>query len=435
MDAASWYLIIGLLLLLIALIGVRVARWPLTTAVIYLVIGVAMGRLGWMSLDVIADARWLEIASEIAVTVSLFSVGLKLRLPFNAPRWRLPLALATVSMTLTVAMIAVLGVYWLGLPLGAAVVLGAVLAPTDPVLASDLQVTHTRDTDPVRTTLTGEAGMNDGTAFPLLMLGLGLLGQHALGAHGLRWLAVDVVWMVPAGAAIGVVVGSSVAHLVLYLRRRYQEALGFDDFLALGLIATAYGAAHLIHAYGFVAVFAAGWAVRAVERRQTQAAPRTTIPPSASPARNHATDPRRAPAVLAEGVLRFNDHMDRIGELALVLLVGALLATMSPDARAMAFAAVLLLAIRPLAVAPICAIAGYRPLRTALVSWFGIRGIGSIYYLAYAITHGLSPTDALPIATLTLTAIAASTVLHGVSSTPLMRAYAAQYPTPPSRRT
>ena len=124
----------------------------------------------------------------------------------------------------------------LGLTLGAAILLGAILAPTDPVLASDVQLAHPHDRDRLRFTLTGEGGLNDGTAFPFVMLGLGLLGLHDLGPDGLRWLAVDVVWAVVVGLAIGFALGTLVGRLVVHLRSARREFTGADDFLALGLI-------------------------------------------------------------------------------------------------------------------------------------------------------------------------------------------------------
>ena len=140
-------------------------------------------------------------------------------------------------MTITVGFVALIGVVGFNLPLGAAVLLGAILAPTDPVLASDVQTEHPWDVDCLRFSLTGEAGLNDGTAFPFVMLGLGLLGLHELGEFGWRWLAIDVLWAIVGGLGIGSLLGNLVGRFVLYLRREHKEAIGTDDFLALGLIA------------------------------------------------------------------------------------------------------------------------------------------------------------------------------------------------------
>ncbi|HSK09608.1 MAG TPA: cation:proton antiporter, partial [Vicinamibacterales bacterium] len=243
-------------------------RLPLSASMLYLAAGFLLGPAGagLFDLDVVDGATLVEHVTEIAVIVSLFTAGLKLRLPFSDGRWRPPVLLAVVAMTLTVGAVAAVGVMGLALPLGAAVLLGAVLAPTDPVLASDVQVEHAHDAERLRFSLTGEAGLNDGTAFPFVMLGLGLLGLHEIGTGGWRWVFVDLLWAVPAGLAVGALAGTAIGRLVVYLRRAHGGAAGLDDFLALGLIALSYGVALLIHSYGFLAVFAAGLALRRIER-------------------------------------------------------------------------------------------------------------------------------------------------------------------------
>ena len=191
-----WFIAAGLVLVAMALAGTWVRRLPVTTALLYLAIGGIVGPLGLglLMVDPVAHAPAVELVSEIAVVVSLFTAGLKLRIPLRDRAWLLPVRLASLSMVITVGMVALVGVIGLGLPLGAAVLLGAILAPTDPVLASDVQVTHEHDRDRVRFTLTAEAGLNDGTAFPFVMLGLGLLGLHDLGESGLRWVLIDLAW-------------------------------------------------------------------------------------------------------------------------------------------------------------------------------------------------------------------------------------------------
>lgn len=264
-----WCVIIGALFISMALVSSVLKRLPLTTSILYLGAGIALGPLGFKLLDLnaVSQAHALERITEVAVLVSLFTSGLKLRLSLKDPMWQLPLRLAFGSMVLTVALISAIGVYGLGLPLGASILLGAILSPTDPVLASDVQVEDAGDRDRLRFSLTGEAGLNDGTAFPFVMLGLGLLGLHELGEGGWRWIAIDVLWSIVGGLAIGAGCGTLVGSLVLYLRREHKEAVGLDDFLALGLIAFSYGAALLCHSLGFLAVFAAGVALRATERR------------------------------------------------------------------------------------------------------------------------------------------------------------------------
>ena len=200
--------------------------------------------------------------------------------------------------------------------MSATVLLGAVLAPTDPVLASDVQVDHPTDGDRLRFSLTAEAGLNDGTAFPFVMLGLGLLGLHELGAGGWRWWTVDVAWAIGAGLVVGTLLGTLVGRLVIFLRREHREALGLDDFLALGLITLSYGVALLIHAYGFLAVFAAGLALRRIERRHAgegEPPPAVEVAMAGENAEREATDPDTAPAYMAQAVLGFTEQLERIG--------------------------------------------------------------------------------------------------------------------------
>lgn len=435
MDSARWYVLIGLLLIVLVIASGALRRLPISMAMLYLAIGWVVGTLGWVRLDPLEHSGVLEIATEIAVVVSLFAAGLKLRRPLRSRLWRLPLILAFASMALTVALIALLGWLWLALPLGAAVILGAVLAPTDPVLAAEVQVEHPNDVDRLRFTLTGEAGMNDGTAFPFVMLGLGLLGLHELGGQGIRWIAVDIVWATVAGVGVGAGLGLGVGRLIVYLRRTYKEAVGYDDFLALGLIAASYGIALVVHGYGFLAVFAAGLALRSVERDLSGDPEKTEVTNVAAAEAEMASHPQQAPGFMAASVLQFNEHMERLCELSLMLVAGALLSTVTFSVGALGFALVLICIIRPLAVGPICGARGMDLRQAALVSWFGLRGVGSLYYLFFAVNKGLAEPAARVVAELVLWVIATSVVVHGISATPLMKRYQASREGADSART
>lgn len=426
MDAVLWYLLVGGLLVVMALTGTLLARLPLSPAMLYLAVGYAVGPagVGLLALDPVRDAKLLERLAEVAVIVALFATGLKLRARPADAGWRPPVRLATASMAVTVGLVAAAGVYLLGLPVGAAVLLGAVLAPTDPVLAGDVQVADPSDRDRVRVALTGEAGLNDGTAFPFVMLGLGLLALHPLGDNALRWVAVDVVWAVGAGLAVGAALGTAVGALVLFLRRHHREAAGLDEFLALGLIALAYGAALLVHAYGFLAVFAAGYAVRRVEARATADAPPEgvkwlTIAAGEEP----AVRPETAPAVMAHAVLHFTEQAGRVLEVAAVVAIGSMVSAAVLTADALWLMLLLFLVIRPVAVWVGLVGSGVNGLPRRMIGWFGVRGVGSLYYLSFAVAHGFVGPDAGRMAHLTLAVVAASVVLHGVSVTPLMSFY------------
>ena len=453
MAFATWSALIGLLLVIMALSGSVLARLPLSTSMLYLGFGAALSPL-WLGASALSPhehAPLLERVAEIGVLLSLFTSGLKMSLGLGDGRWLLPLRLALTSMVITVALIALLGVAWLGLSVGAAILLGGILAPTDPVLASDVQVADPGDRDRLRFALTGEAGLNDGTAYPVVLFGLALLGLHEVGRYGWPGFALEVVWGIAGGIGIGAALGTLVGRLVLYLRRAHKEAVGLDNFLALGLIGMAYGVAILAHGYGFLAVFAAGVALRRLEQRATaaqtappasaakpgktgragqpekaKAASRAEVAhadPDASHAELVATDPQHAPAFMAHAVLSFNEQIERIGEVVAVVAIGMLLWAVAWQHTSWAFVAVLLLVVRPASVLLGLARSKTTLPQRALMGWFGIRGIGSLYYVMFAIDHGLDPVLADRLMALVFAVVVVSVVVHGVSVTPLMSLY------------
>ncbi len=434
MTFAIWALIAGAIFTVMALSGTLLRRLPLSTSMLYLLSGFALGPAGVAALDPspTADHNLLEVIAEAAVLVSLFAVGLKLALPLSDRRWRATLRLATLSMLITIAMLAAAGVVLLNLPLGAAILLAAMLAPTDPVLASDVQVADDDDRDSVRFSLTGEGGLNDGAAFPFVMLGLGLMGLHDVGAGYWRWITRDLIWAIAGGLMIGALCGYAIGRLVLYLRTRHQEAVGLDEFLMLGLIGVAYGAAQLASTYGFLAVFAAGLALQRSQRqpgrraksRAKDAELKTEL--ASADKQEVATDPQLAGAYMTQAIRGFNEQLERIVEVAVVVIVGAMLTLIKLPPYAIVYLLLLFLVVRPVAV--LFGLAGLQMARDQrlLIGWFGIRGIGSIYYLLYAIGQGLPPALAEQMVAIVLTAVAASIVVHGISVTPLMKLYAAR---------
>lgn len=446
MTVALWAVVAGLLLIAMAISTSLLNRLPISRAILYLLVGVGISPIGfgWLRISFTDDAALIEGVAEVVVLASLFTSGLKLRAPLTTRRWTRPLRLATVSMLVTVLLITLVGVALLDLPLGAAVLLGAVLAPTDPVLAADVQVADAHDRDELRFALTGEGGLNDGTAFPMVMLGLGLLGLHPIGAAGWRWVAVDLVWAVVAGIACGAAVGHGVGALVLYLRRIHKHALGLDNFIGLGVIALSYGVAVAIHGYGFLAVFAAGVAFRQIERRHSLQHAAVSSPARSRPTAEAAsgvaavagegkpaatlealaTDDHQAAAFMAHAVLTFNEQIEHLGEMVAVVVLGALLWTIDWQDVPWLFAISLLVVVRPVAVVIGLAGAASNRVQTGFMGWFGIKGIGSLYYLAYACDHGLEEPLATSLVALTLSTVVLSNVLHGISVTPLMRTYA-----------
>ena len=424
-------IIVGVLLIAMTVGGSLISRLPLSAAMLYLGVGMAIGPLGLglLRLDAQENRVLLERVTEIAVLISLFTSGMKLALPLNDRRWRIPLQLSTLSMIVTVGAITVLGIYGLGLSPGASVLLGAILAPTDPVLASDVQVANTDDRDRLRFGLTGEGGLNDGTAFPFVMLGLGLLGVHELGEGGWRWWAVDVLWAVAGGLGLGYLLGTLVGRAIIYLRMRHQEALRSDEFIALGLIALTYGLALLVSTYGFLAVFAAGLALRRIDKAQSLT---PATPPATAESGNElgpdeqAASGAEAPINMMNAVQRFNSQLESFIEVGIVLAVGVLISTVQFHRDVLWFVPVLFLLIRPLAVYVGLIGTHVKGSQRNLIGWFGIRGVGSLYYLLYAINHEIEPELAERLLSITVAVVVASVIAHGISVTPLMNHYEAR---------
>jgi len=420
MNNAALFMLVGGLLLAMGLTTPFIRRLPITSAMIYLAVGILVGPmvLGLFHFNPLKESALLEVLTEVAVLISLFAAGVKMPVPVTFVRWRAPVLLAFLAMAVSVAVVAVFAHYLLGLPLGAAILLGAIIAPTDPVLATDVQIRHPHDRDRLRFILTCEAGMNDGTAFPFVMLGLGLLGLHELGEFGLHWVLVDVLWATTAAIAIGVAAGSGVAYLVVRLRRNQRDAGLLDDFLGLGLIGVVYGLSVLSSAWGFLAVFFAAVALRQTELGLAGGAP--DLPQQLQTEMPGAIDDVAPTHHVSEASLVFKEHLERLSELVLILLIGGTLFLDSWSWRAIGFALFLFTIARPLSV--VASLLGTRiPWRIiGMTGWFGVRGIGSLYYLMYAIQHGLPEDLAVELIHLTLVVVTISIVVHGISVKPMM---------------
>ncbi|MGO4158841.1 cation:proton antiporter [Cupriavidus sp. YAF13] len=425
----TWAWVIGALLVTMGLISSQVKRLPLSASALYLLFGIGLGPwgLGLIRGDVTDrdHAAALEIVTEIALLVSLFAVGLRLRVHPRDRLWRVALRLATVGMLLTIAMLFAIGFWVMGLPAGVALLLAAILAPTDPVLASDVQVENTQDRDRMRFSLTGEGGLNDGAAFPFVILALGLMGAQDAGIGWQRWLWVDLLWASLAGLALGWSMGWLCSRAVLALRKRRHGAAGMESFFAVGLIGLAYGAALAVHSYGFLAVFAAGMAMRHVEHQENQDVEADEVLSATvfSEQESTAVQHDKAAAYLAHTVSEFSLDLERLAELSVMVAVGALLSIRMLRWEYLGLGLALILVVRPLAVAISTIGAALQPPQRRLIAWFGVRGIGSVYYLAYALAHGADFRHGAMLADATLYVVVLSVVLHGSSATPLMAMY------------
>lgn len=429
MTTTDWFLLIGLLMLARGLAATTISRLPVTSSIVYLLVGVVLGPmvLGLFSFDPIHNSKVLEALTEIAVLISLFSAGVKMPVPIILKRWSPSIRLAWLSMAITVGLVAAFSYYVLGLPLGAGVLLGAILAPTDPVLATDVQVRHAGDHDTLRFTLTSEAGMNDGSGFPFVMLGLALLGvgDIDIGSYGWKWALGDVLWATGAAFAIGGVAGAGLGRLGWSLRNKEPKHEVLDDLVGLGLIGVVYAVCELAHAWGFLAVFFAGLALRQTElvlagahkNRQGLLVPDD---PKADPANDDVPDPATTPLTVSAESLVFKEHLERLSELTLVLLLGGMLTLSSWNWRTWGTALFLFFIARPLSVMLGLAGTGLSLRIRLIIGWFGVRGIGSLYYLMYAINHGLPATIARDLIQITVVVVGLSILVHGTSVKPLM---------------
>lgn len=446
MTFLAWMGVAGLLLLTMALSSAFLRRLPITTSAVYLAIGILIGPvgLGWIEINFISSGVWIEHLTEIAVIVSLFVGGLKLRLPVRNPAWVAALRLAGPVMIASIAGVAVFSHLAFGFTWPSAFLLGAVLAPTDPVLAGMVSVNNAADHDRMRYGLSGEAGFNDGAAFPFVIFALMWMEYDRLGDWTVGWALHRVIWAIPAGLLLGFLLGKGLGQLAIWLRAKYQDSDAPNDFLAMALIAVAFVGAESIGAWGFLAAFAAGVGFRRAETKTVKDNPDIRHTPTPSEVRRDKADhsqihppaeelvdmaitdeelkhPARAAGLVVSEIISFGDTAERLMEVMLVLLVGVCVAVYW-DWRAVPLAAVLFFIIRPLAVLVFLAKSPTGMTQRLLMGWFGIRGIGSIYYLSYAMTHGLIDhlTD---LASMTLTVVALSIVAHGITSQPILSFY------------
>jgi sodium/hydrogen antiporter len=373
-----------------------------SASIIYLALGVGaaiviqLADVSWV--DPIGDHELVERLAELALIIALFGTGLQLDRPLDWPSWRGVTRLLAVTMPLTIAAVALFGTEVMGLSLGAAIVLGSILAPTDPVLAGDIGVGPPGDEEErePRFSITGEAGLNDGLALPFLFLGLFVVEEDGTGWLG-EWLVADVVYAVAAAVAIGAIVGYGLGGAAARLRRMRLLDRDFDAWLAIPSVLAIYGLSEIVGALGFVAAFVGGIAFRRYES-------------------THEYD-----KTVHEGA----EVVEKFGELALILLLGSMLTLDGlgePGLEGWLLVPALLLVIRPVAVLVSLLGARLPAGDRAFVAWFGVRGIGSIYYVALAIGAGvLSADDARLITWTVIAAILVSILAHGATASPLSR--------------
>ena len=339
--------------------------------------------------------------TEVCVLISLMGAGLALDRPVGWKAWRSTWRLIGLTMVASIVLVTLIAGTWLGLGLATALLLASVLAPTDPVLASEVQVAEPAEEpdapaeDEARFALTSEAGLNDGLAFPFTYAAVALSAAGLGWASFGHWVGVDLVWRLVAGVAIGVGAGWLLGKLFFNAPLQpLRLADHAEGFVALAATFLTYGLAELVHGYGFVAVFVCACTIRAAER--------------------------------SHGYHRvmhsYIEQLERLlTVLILVLLGGAvargLLSALQP--RDIVLVVVLLLVIRPAMGWLGMLGSGTGPRERAVISFFGVRGIGSLFYVSWALGHGQFEQPERLWAIVALT-VAGSVLLHGVTATPAM---------------
>ncbi|WP_245853765.1 cation:proton antiporter [Geodermatophilus sabuli] len=400
------FAVVGVGALLASLLPRVLEGRPFSLPIVFLALGVLLGTLPLLPVDAgpAGHTTFLEHFTEVVIIIAIMGAGLGLDRMIGWRRWRNTWRLLAVAMPLTIVAVALLGWWALGLAPAAAALLGAVLAPTDPVLAGEVQVGEpaSEPVDPdvaedeVRFSLTSEAGLNDALAFPFVYFAITMAEQGTQVQDWFaRWLAVDVVYRLVVGALGGLAVGWLLGRLFFSTRHHsLRLAEHREGFVALAATFLAYGATELAQGYGFVAVFVAAVTIRSSERFHGY----------------HRV------------LHHFVEQVERLLTVLVLLLLGAAVADgLLADVgwREVAVAAAILLVLRPAAAAvALVGGAGTRAERAA-VGFFGVRGIGSVYYLAYAL-NSVEFADPGRLYGVVALVVIGSVLLHGLTAGPVM---------------
>ena len=393
-------LVIGLLLLGVTLGSGWIKRLPLSYALIYLIVGILLGSYGIGLVKIRPNTQFLERLSEFIVIVSVFGCGLKINRPLKRWAWQSTIRLIGLLMPISIFGLAAIAHYILGMGWGAAILLGAILAPTDPVLASEVQLAHVKDKDELRFALTSEGGLNDSLAFPFVYFGIYAFKDANWNNWLIKWVGIDLLWAIAAGIVMGIIVAKMVVWIDYQLQKRRPADDLMENFVALSIILLTYSLTELVNGYGFLAVFVAGLVVQ----------------------RSYVCQQDKR---LAQ--LEFTEQVEKLLEVTAIVILGTVL-LLNPLLKylgeSLLIAGLLFIIVRPVGVW--LSMLGRLPNNTrSLMGWFGIKGLGSIYYLTYALGKGISGDIAEQITWITFTVVIISIILHGISAYPLMAWYEA----------
>jgi NhaP-type Na+/H+ or K+/H+ antiporter len=392
----------GILILLTAWLPMVLKEAPLSLPIVCVGIGALIFALPLTSEAVPHPQDHLPIVerlTEFVVIISLMGAGLKIDRPVRWRSWIITWRLLGLAMPLTILGLALLAYGLLGLGIATALLLASVLAPTDPVLASDIQVgpPDSGEDGEVRFALTSEAGLNDGLAFPFVHAAIALALVSGSGDPWLLdWLSISVVWKLAVGLTVGVITGRALGWLLFRLPDRAKISRTGDGFVALAITCLAYGLAEIVGGYGFLSVFVAALALRAAERHHDY----------------------------HEKLHDFAEELERLMMMALLVGFGGALASgvllRALTWEGVAFGLAALFIVRPLSGWIGLAGTGLPNNEKAIISFYGIRGIGSVYYLAYALQHGSFEAPEVLWSTIAFIVVV-SILLHGATVSPVMR--------------
>ncbi len=397
---------IGAAMLGASVLPLLLAGRPMSFPIIYVALGMAVfaSPISLPPADPLAEGDLVERLTELVVIVSLMGAGLKLDREVGWRSWATTWRLLAVAMPLTIVGIALLGWWMVGLVPSAALLLGAVLAPTDPVLAGDVQVgpPGSESEDDVRFSLTSEAGLNDSFAFPFTNLAIAMAAAGTAGASTWLggWVVEDVVVKLTVGLVMGIAGGRAVGWVLFRLPTTRTVSESTEGFVALATTLLVYAAAELAHGYGYLSVFVAACVLRNHERGHDY---HEVLHASAESIERLLS---AALLVLLGGAV-----MD--GALAPLTVPGALLGLL------------VVLVLRPLAGWLALLRTRTPPKERWAIAFFGIRGVGSVYYLAHALneTEFGAPEE---LWALVAFVILVSVVVHGLSAAPIMKHLDAQ---------
>lgn len=392
--------VVGLAALSMAWVPSLLKRTFISYPIVFMVLGMLVYLLPYElpQPDPIWQEDYVVHLTELIVIISLMGSGLKLRRKVSWKNWQVPLRLVSITMLLCIACLAVLGWGVLGLAPAAAVLLGAVLAPTDPVLAEQVQVgpPNEKEEDDVRFSLTAEAGLNDGMAFPFTWLAVVI--AVAAGTEGGwfgDWLLRDLLYRIVAGTIMGYLVGRGLAYLIFQLPKKTRFPKAQDGFLALSATLVSYGFTELIHGYGFIAVFVTAVTMSSFEPEH-------------------------------EYHVEMHDFINQVEHILMVMLllvfggslVFGLLNFLTWQGAVVGL--VFLFIIRPLA-GLIGMLGISMPFHEKMaISFFGIRGIGSFFYLSFALDK-IDFVDANQLWSVVGFIVMVSIILHGLTASKAMR--------------